>query len=65
MSYLGLDLDNLHWEIKSLIENNYRDDLSLEERFNRAEEDILGTFKDIIGQNKEYILKELMEREQW
>ncbi len=61
MSYLGLNLDSLVWEIKALMKNNYGP-YSKEEKerfFENAEESILKTFKDIINQNKEIVLEEL------
>ncbi len=63
MSYLGLDLDSLFWEMKSLIKNNYGefDKRVLDDNFQNAKNDILETFKDIIEQNKEDILNELLE----
>ncbi len=63
MSYLGLNLDTLYWEIKSLIKNNYGEvnGLNIEEKFEYAKNDILDTFNDIIKQNKEDIIKEVRE----
>ncbi len=61
MSYLGLNLDSLYWELGSLIKNNYggfnKD--SLDSNFENAKNDILETFKDIIEQNKEDVINEL------
>ena len=63
MSYLGLSLDSLCWELKNLIENNYGDfnKNSLNCNFENAKNDILETFKDIIEQNKEDVINELKE----
>ena len=63
MSYLGLDLENLTWELKSLIKNNYGSFKLevIEANFENAKKDILETFKDIIEQNKQDVLNELKE----
>ena len=63
MSYLGLDLDSLVWELKSLIENNYGcfELKNLEEHFEKARKDILETFKDISNQNKQVVFNELKD----
>ncbi len=63
MAYLGLDLDNLCWEIKALMENNYGQFSKevLDENFEQAKADILESFGDIIEQNKEDIINELKE----
>ena len=63
MSYLGLDLENLTWELKALIKNNYGSfNLEvIEDNFENAKESILETFKDIIEQNKQDVLNELKE----
>lgn len=62
MSYLGLDLNSLVWEIKSLMKNNYGEDVTNENKelfFENAKRDILETFKDVIEQNKEEVFDEL------
>lgn len=64
MSYLGLDLDSLCFEIKSLMENNYEEgvtDKNVELFFENAKRDILEDFEDTINQNKEDIIKEFQE----
>lgn len=63
MSYLGLSLDSLVWELKSLTENNFNEfNLeNLEDNFEKAKESILETFKDIIEQNKEEVFNDLKE----
>jgi hypothetical protein len=61
MSYLGLDLDSLVWEIKSLMQNNYGCEVhknNFETHFSRAKKDILEAFKDIIEQNKKQVFNE-------
>ena len=72
MSYLGLNLDSLCWELESLIKNNYGkiSNMTKEqigEVFEMAENDILETFKDIINQNKDDVVNDIfkeMENEQ-
>ena len=72
MSYLGLNLDSLCWELESLIKNNYGkiSNMTKEqigEVFEMAENDILETFKDIINQNKDDVVNDIfkeMEDEQ-
>ncbi len=67
MSYIGLNLDNLVWELKSLMENNFGEETTktnFEEHFLKAKESILETFKDIIEQNKPEVFNELFEEEE-
>ncbi len=66
MSYLGLNLDSLCWEMKSLIQNNYGDLSNLrkeqiEEIFELSKSSILDTFGDIINQNKEDVVNDVFE----
>ena len=63
MSYIGIDLDNLCWEIKSLMRNNYNglDKSNIKRNFTFAKNDILETIRDIINQNKADILEEIKE----
>jgi len=61
MAYLGLDLDNLCWEIKALMENNYGQfsEEVLEDNFDKAKADILESFREIIDDNREDVIREL------
>lgn len=63
MSYLGLNLDSLIWELGSLIKNNYSNfsKETLNFNFNQAKKDILNTFSDIINQNKEEVINDLKQ----
>lgn len=66
MSYLGLNLDSLCWELESLIKNNYGkiSNMTKEqigEVFEMAENDILETFKDIINQNKDDVVNDIFK----
>lgn len=63
MAYLGLDIDSLCWEIKSLIKNNYGgvNVDNVETNFYHSKIDILERFGEIMDQNKEDIINEIKE----
>jgi len=64
MSYLGLDLDNLVWELKSLMNNNFGEETTIENfesHFDKARKSILESFESIINDNKEEVYNEIIE----
>ena len=64
MSYLGLNLDSLCWELKALMKNNYDRGVTKENfdgLFDNAKNDILESFKDIIEDNRPELLNDFEE----
>ena len=64
MAYLGLNIDSLVWEIKSIMENNFGSNITednFNDRFEQTKETIIENFISAIEDNRSVVFEELNE----